>query len=369
MIRNWLYTLSCLIALIACKKESLPVASNGDPVFTAEFTTNEAVSLQAGVNSYSMSPVYATDTSSLIKFRADLYASECAACNWGISFLINNTEYGTTVNESSAFQIGDRYYEGSATQPVLYKYEFKPNGIWKTDNQTFHWEVRNDTTKRTFDTYSLTLELKAGTTYTVKLDYDDGFGGCVTSHTRIIRPGSPLYVYATVARTGNASELNYQFTPSIQNPQYSYLWTFGDTKTSTLMSPTHKYDENGSSYYCVLRVVNTKGDTSWSHYQVPGTLGYTCQCNFSAKSTPIVNNKLFQSVEVLLSDKNGKLHSSKNITQPADSYFRIVKQEPYGSLGGVRVRKLQVIYQCLVASENATIAVKDGKAITAVGYP
>ena len=368
-MRKWFYSLWCLLALTACQKESLPVASSGDPVFTAEFTTDENLSLQAGVNSYSMSPLYATDSTGLIKFRADLYASDCAACNWGISFLINNTESGAAVNESSAFQLGDRYYEGSATKPVLYKYEFKPSGIWKTDNQTFHWEVKNDTTKRTFDTYSLTLELKAGTTYSVKLDYDDGVGGCVTSHTRIIRPGAPLYVYATVARTGNASELNYQFTPSIQNPQFSYLWTFGDMQTSTLMTPTHKYNENGSSYYCVLRVVNTKGDTSWSHYQVPGALGYTCQCNFSAKSTPIVNDKLFQSAEILLADKNGKLLSSKNIAQPADSYFRIVKQEPYGTLGGLRVRKLDITYQCLVANETSTISIKNGKATTAVGYP
>ncbi len=366
---KWFYSCLCLIALVACQKNDLPVASNGDPVFTSEFTATESVFMQAGVNGYSMSPQYASDTTGLLKFRADLYSSDCAACNWGVSFLLNNTEVGSNVDEQTVFKIGDRYYEGVATKPVLYHYDFKPNGIWKTDNQTFHWEILNDTIKQSFETYSVSLDLVSGKTYTVKLNYDDGVGGCVTSHTRIIRPGAPLYVYATVTRTGDQNELNYQFTPSIQNPTYKYLWTFGDAQTSSQMTPSHKYTDNGSSYYCELRVINTKGDTSWTQYQVPGAVGYTCQCNFTAKSTPIVNDKLYQSVEVLLADPTGKLYSSKNIAQTSDSYFRIVNQEPYGSLSGMKVRKLTIAYQCLVAGESGTITVKNGKATTAVGYP
>lgn len=363
------YIFFALLLGLSCQKNELPVVSNGDPVFEASFNLGEVVAMQAGVNGYSMTPRHSKDSTNLMRFMGELSAADCNNCGYGLTVVLNNHEQGSIIDVDKVFKGPEKYYEGRITEPETYIYDFKPLGIWKTDNQTFNWEVHTDTTKKTYDTYSLSLALTTGKTYTVKLSYDDGVGGCVTSHTRIFRVGKPLNVHTYASRKGSPDELNYQFTPSIQNSKYSYLWSFGDGQTSQLISPEHKFNENGSSYYCELRVINDKGDTAFSQYQVPGALGYTCQSNFSAKIFPVTNSKLFQAVEVLVTDKSGKKFSSKNALQPAASYFRILSESAYGMLGGNQVRKLKVAFECDVAGETGSFTIRSGSATLAIGYP
>jgi len=368
-MRKIVYILVVLMLGWSCHKNELPIVSNGDPVFEANFNLNEQIAIQAGVNGYSMTPSYSKDTSNLMRFVGELSAVNCTGCGYGLTVVLNNSQLGDVLDMEKVFKEPEKYYEGRVTEPESYIYDFKPQGIWKTDNQTFNWEILTDTVKNTYDTYSLSLALTAGKTYTVKLSYDDGVGGCVTNHTRIFRVGKPLNVHAYVSRKGSPDELNYQFTPSIQNPKFNYFWNFGDGQTSQLMTPEHKFNENGASYYCELRVINDKGDTALTQYQVPGALGYTCQSNFSAKIYPVTNTKLFQAVEVVVTDKTGLKYSSKNALQPASSYFRILSESAYGMLGGSQVRKLKVAFQCEVAGDAGFFTVQSGTATLAIGYP
>jgi len=56
--------------------------------------------------------------------------------------------------------------------------------------------------------------------------------------------------------------LEYRFKPAEVNPYWKYYWEFGDGKSSTAITPTHKYEHAGTYRVCLTVVVGNRCRTS-----------------------------------------------------------------------------------------------------------
>lgn len=93
-------------------------------------------------------------------------------------------------------------------------------------------------------------------TYSIKLIND--FGGCVDSITKTITIlGKPTAAFSSASNVGCTTPHSVSFTNNSGNV-ISYLWNFGDGKTSTDNNPTHIYTSNGN-YSVTLIVTNAGG--------------------------------------------------------------------------------------------------------------
>lgn len=118
-------------------------------------------------------------------------------------------------------------------------------------------------------------------TYTVKLTATNTLGSNVTTKTNFIAvtmPTSPVAGFAANATSGSYP-FTVQFTDTTGNGAYSWLWNFGDGKTSNEQNPVHTYTKGGT-YTVKLTATNAVGSNTTSQ------AGYITT---SASSVPVAS--------------------------------------------------------------------------------
>ncbi|MCC6369698.1 MAG: PKD domain-containing protein [Bacteroidia bacterium] len=374
-----IYLIFCsLLAFTSCRKKEVPLQETNTPEFSAAFNVgSENVLLEAGNNDYYMfASNYYDSVIGINVFKGQLKQKNCgAACWYNLSILINDVRpaaKGTAMQVDTALMKGQHFYNDISTDPFYYKASFVPEKPF-TSSSTYSWTVDDGQTKLGFNSYSCAVQLDARKKYQITLKYDDGVGGCNSSHTNEFRIGNSLQTEVMVSREASVTDLIYSFSAKSSGmAPYKYLWDFGDgTALSTEANPKHTYALSGLPYRASLLLVDACGDTCVAYHQLPASLESNCHANFKASFKPVNNPAVKATVTLLLTDANGKVYTTRNFMQPATSRFDIVSEpENYWELNslGERTKKVKATFNCVLKNGSQSITISNGNAVFAVSY-
>jgi hypothetical protein len=110
-------------------------------------------------------------------------------------------------------------------------------------------------------------------------------------------------------------------------------------------------------------------DTCYSYYQLHVTDNLSCESNYSASFSPVINGNLFATATVLLTEPDGTVFSSRNVIQPESSNFEIISVSNYKTdARGNPTKSLNVKFNCLVQNGSRQINLTNASGIIAVAH-
>lgn len=359
--------------LFSCKKKELPHEEYTERVFYINCDINgEAKKLEAGNNDYYMNTSCGRD-SNVYYFQGDLsQTSYSNGRDYALSVIISDyktSEPNMAVNVDSVLLIGDHLYNTKVIPESTQVVSFTP--LKPDDGSLFEWSFSDghgDTRVR--HGYSITEALDIAKTYTATLSYTNTQGSCFTQHSNVFRIGNKLQTNVTATRDMSSSELKYNFMYSVPAGlgPYSCKWSFGDGLTSTSYVAPKVFLNNNVTSLVKLELLDSYGDTCISYYQMHQTTGQLCHANYVANFQPVKISKIFSTVKIVLTDKEGKTYTSE-MTQPETSYFQIQSSEPYKvNSKGQATRSVKVKFNCKVSDGSKTISINNAEGVIAVAH-
>lgn len=374
MRKNSLYVLVLILLMASCKKsQRLPEPDLTEPHFYMSGELDgQALSIQAGDEDYYMnSSWFRRDSAGLFVYRGTL--SRQTGAGYGITILIN--DYGYT-------RTSENMYADSALRPGPYRYyDMNPKGMrqivdfipLREENPaaTYLWYMTDGESETAeHHGYSFSPTLEAGKTYSVTLDYNDGMGICVSRHMNVFTAGSKLQT-SIVAEKQSGTDLEYRLSYHTEGTgPYAYAceWLLPDYTIDTRPVLTQAFPPGQSLIRLKLMDKITR-DSCISYYQLDATRGTPCDANYSARFSPVYNMFLYSSVTVLLTTPDGRVYSSQDLVQPAESNFEIVSVRDYRvNEAGQPTKQIHLRFNCLVRNGDATLSLKKAEAVIAVAY-
>jgi hypothetical protein len=371
------YIILSVFYLASCKKqEKLPVEQSGEPVFFVDCQIDGTHRrFEAGNDDYFMNTSWGKDSGNIYFFRGDLYQpSPANGRDYSIAIIINDYKVspsGAAINPDSALRIGQHLYNDRNISGTNQTVSFKPLKDQES-LATYNWTITDGLTDtRTSAGYSLTETFDVNKTYSVSLNYGDILGVCATSHTNVFRTGHNLQTTISSATTTPTipDMIGYKFSYTIPSSgNYNCSWQFADGTSTSVVSPKHDF-ANGETSVVKLTLRNNV-DTCVSYYQVNATNGAAaCQANYSAVFQPVINTRLYSTVTVLLTDRDGVVYSSHDTIQPQSSSFSLMEVRDYKTnAAGEPTKQLHVRFNCVVKNGSRSITLNNGEALMGVAY-
>ncbi len=235
-------------------------ATYGDPHMTMSGTPT---TWQGWVNYYR--PLWDTQSNAMLKDHGSSTAG-----NIPYPAVINDIE-GNGRPKDAGWDIGPYEYQGASVTPVANLYA-TCEGVnwgqqWGTAPATFDftdlssggptawsWNFGDSTTStvknptHTYNSYGQ---------YTVALTATNSAGSNTCTKTNYLTVKPLNAAFTGTPTSGNVTQL-VTFTDQSTNSPTAWSWTFGDTTSSTLQSPTHTYTAAGT-YTVVLTATNSGG--------------------------------------------------------------------------------------------------------------
>jgi hypothetical protein len=376
MQKRLIHIVLLMIVTSSCKKkQDLPEQNSETPVFMISYFHNGlSQTIEAGNNDYFMTTSWLQDTNLVYVLRGDLAQTANAVSKGSsLSILLNDVHASTlnsAMNVDSILSLGYHLLNDELILGTTQSITFKPNKPFNI-NATYIWEVADgDLDLRTVNAYSFTADYPVGKTYSVTLKYDDNVGGCATTHTNVFRVGNKVQTHITAARDTTVPEFKFNFSYSLPIPggTYSCSWKFPDGSTSTMTKPPKSFQPG--TYIISLRLVDLNtSDTCFSYYQLHVTDNLACETNYSASFSPIINTNLFATATVFLTEPDGTVFSSRNVTQPAPSTFEIISVSEYKTdAKGNPTKSLNIRFNCVVQNGSRQINLTNANGTIAVAY-
>jgi hypothetical protein len=376
MKKGIIHLVLLMIVTSSCKKkQDLPEQNSETPVFMISYLHNGlSQTIEAGNNDYFMTTSWLQDTNLVYVLRGDLAQTANAVSKGSSLSILLNDDHASTLNSAmnvdSILSLGSHLLNDKLILGTIQSISFKPSKAFKT-NATYIWEVTDGQADlRTVNAYSFTADFPVGKTYSVILKYDDNVGGCATTHTNVFRVGNTLQTHITAARDTTVPEFKFNFSYPVPSPggTYSCSWKFPDGSTSTMTKPSRSFQPG--TYIISLRLVDLNtSDTCYSYYQLHVTDNLSCESNYSASFSPVINGNLFATATVLLTEPDGTVFSSRNVIQPESSNFEIISVSNYKTdARGNPTKSLNVKFNCLVQNGSRQINLTNASGIIAVAH-
>lgn len=187
-------------------------------------------------------------------------------------YTLAGTYYATvTVNDSVGASYVAGTYVTATPPPLVVRASATPNGATAPVTVLFNSTVSGGLAPYTFSwtfgdggtslVRNPTHRYVAGSNYSVYLTVQDAVGtyGYASFYELVLAP-PPLSVYASALPLSGTAPVVITFSSSVTGGAfpYTYLWTFGDTSTSSLATPTHIYTSAGT-YLAGLTVADAAG--------------------------------------------------------------------------------------------------------------
>jgi PKD repeat protein len=364
-------TLILLVLLLgtSCTKKEYPksMALNDVEFFLKATIDNKDYLYQAGIDNYRAYPTYSQSANGLYSFSGEFKLTDCGVnCPSSIKIQINDSKL---VAQSAPSNINNTTFTGQLNYKTLAN-QVKFKSGFNKNAETYFWEFGDgETSTEANPTHTYKNKGK----YKTRLTISDS-NKCQSTIKGELKLGYyDSSSYVNIKSTVLSSKvLNFQAQIINAKTPLTYLWDFGDGKTSTNAAPIHVYAIEGS-YPVTLRIIDVNNDESYAYYNAV-TLNdkSSCAANYSVDFinaiTGLSGNDFLQ-VSVTWVDEAGNLFLSKNAIQPAISEFQIVSIEDYeNDENGNRIKKIKIRFACMLQGSLRKVAIKNAEAVIAIAY-
>lgn len=363
--------LMTLLGLVyACEKKPLPEAENTAPDFYLDATVNgEHLYFGAGENDYYMNSSHFLDTNHVFVLKADLSQTTCtASCGYALSILINDKKTSLASEPfdiDRALHTGNYIYNDQSLPPLYYQAFLKPLHSQST-SEIYRWQLNGVE----IQSYTASAIVESGSKFSPALYFEDAEGLCSANLIKQYRIGNVLQSEIEVQKEGPTDVLMYSFSanPSGKAP-FRYTWDFGDgTTESSSTQPFHTYTSQGF-YNVKLTLTDALQDTCINFYQIPAFIDPRCEANFTSVFTPLPNTKGYSAITVLLKHPDGRVFSSKPLSQSGLSAFEITEVSDYKmNNNNEPTKKIKIRFNCSVQNGMDQIKIENAEAVLAVSY-
>lgn len=383
------YSIIVLAVLVSCKKKTYPESNvDGEPLFYFTGNVNSVpVDLKAGINDYYMYSSWTQDSNGVYGLTGHLRSSNGSSAN-SIRILMNSQRAYSSSESCDADSVlyTDYHPIKSGSNPaggcLYYNLQFFPtlkNGF----SPQYSWNFGDGTPTYSSTANAVSHFYKRYQNYNIGLTAKTfSYGTSYINNWFNTKPGSFNAGITALVDSGKTIIASYKnmgnvppYLGGIGNiSSFNYAWDFcnlgGCVGTS---SSTSSYNyTNHQTNTIILIVKDQTGAVDTVRYNHATQLSQFCAANYSYSVTPYPNTKNLSNVVINWTDAAGINYTSDHSSQPADSYFRIISEEPYSdNENGQKTKKVHVKFKCTVypvGTSGAGIVIDNAEAVIAVAY-
>lgn len=359
-----------ILALVftACKKDPLPEPMEEEsPVFSFAGTVEgNALILEGGKNDYYLFASTEQDLNGLKSFTANFAQPMCTDCpnSLKITFLDYALSTPVPTDTDSSLYVGSYNFASTSGRASRYSIAFTKTNLGPPISG-INWNFGDGTTHT--DLNPTHMYVRPGS-YNVCVTAD--FMGGTSGLCNTIKLGNTENVCEANISQGVSVGTSISFSGNAFQGEapYTYLWNFGDGQSSSEQNVTHNYADEGA-YQVSLTITDNQGMTAIRRENVRTQNSNECVIRYNYMISPVSNPDNFGNVIVEWRDANGTVYTSKNDSQPQESYFRINSIEEYGpNENNQPTKKLAVSFSCTLYNGTDEIKIENGTAVIAVAY-
>lgn len=371
-MKRFLLFIIILFAMSACEEQALPPASSGTPMFFAIGTMDgEAFQWNAGEEGFYMYTEYQNSSEAVNEYAGYIAKENCESnCRPKLRFVFfDESEESEKLDEVLIARKSD--YSEPEMQDA-YELSFSPE-VWTANPQaaslTYEWDF-GDETKATGATPKHYFPVN-----------DDGFSVCLdvlnstdnsrSSICRDVKWEDPCFKdFEVVSQIGY---YNVQVLDPEQNDQYDWAFSSGRFANGSVIDC--EYGERASERICLTTTNTSDGcvSTICKNVVIDSSRAKSAvNFDFDMRLTQIPTEKTIESkrVRIEYTDPSGKLYTSDQELQPADSYFEIVNVEDFDpNKNGSLTKKMELLFNCKLYNGTSSISLNDFHANIAVAIP
>jgi chitodextrinase len=357
----------CVLAC-ACQKRKYPdekVQLQKENIFSNGYIDNTPIALKIGVDGYYCYSSYAQRPDSIYMFKGELRKFDCNACPLALQVELSDYKVrlpGASILVDSSLGLGKRIFLPAMPKASKVKFVSLSNKTVASQR----WNFSDGTSSQ--DSI-LTHEFAQPGVQTVSLTVRTT-GNCESVVINKIFVDVEKGVFGCGISAQLLQKNNSQFTSTVIGGKapYRYTWNFGDGNTSNLSTPSHDYQYAGS-YPVKLRIEDADNHVCESNYiHVTGNDKSSCATNMLLSQTGS-RKTFFNGARIQWIDQSNIALRSDSITQPTESYFEIIKSEPYApNERGETGRLLTLRFNVLLYGGNRRVWFKSDNTAIAVTY-
>jgi hypothetical protein len=362
MIRRF-HILILFLLLFACKKEQLPISSNGDPeLFVNAIIGQQEIELIAGVDGYySNAKLYsATIPINVGEFAGSFFHYFEPASKPQLEFRLRNHKIGVQENSDLEITLQNMsldYYSKETKE--YYPVQFTSDISDLTDNYLWDFGDGSSSTEENPLHYYPFDEIHK---YHVRLSSD--CEDTAISSDVFLRPNPCSGIISVNPIDSNGNGFIYKAIVYGVEP-IQYQWTLNNGIIANTAEIKYDYPLDSSRIehlrLTAIDAVGCKVEIAKKH--AVGNIT-SCYSNFSYIPNPIeelVDLEGLGKIEIIYTDELGKVYSSFNGDQPATSNFIIDQIEEFVQTSdGNNTKVLEVRFKCTVFDPSGNSLIIDG---------
>lgn len=370
------------VGFSSCVKDQIPPIENTQPIFgfNGDFD-GENIEIKAGLDDYYLFTTYSHDELDVYTFSGEFKRTNS---NSHLNNLKINIRASETVESGFSFNIANSLHKGdygfqeprvSSTSPGI-QFNSSVNGAGSFD---YEWDFGDGFTSTNANPIH---RYRTTGAYKVTLDISNAQTNCQSSISNDLDIQSKMLTNIDECKADFTYKLIgsnlVEFTSLVPDSlTLDYFWDFGDGTTTTIGQGTkvwtHQYNQS-KLYEVTHRITRANCVVAKNKIITTNPTNNQCIANYDyARITDPGNDSLeLSKVEVIWTDENGTVFSSKNILQEVNHNFEILAVEDYTpNENQIPTKKIRGIFSCLVADEtqNKILELRNIEVSFAVAYP
>jgi PKD repeat protein len=338
--KQFILLLVLAIAAFACKKtEYANTSTSTSPVFYFNGSINNvSVSLQAGINNYTMATSYTKDANGVYNYTGEFMTtgSTTTGPNTLTIYFKDNSQSPFSNPKHIDTVITPGYFSFSNPSGMASAYNVQFQDFFNQTAISYSWSFgdgQTGTGNKPIHLYSrpgvYNIIMSVNSSSCTSYDTNDATVGQVGS---AFQTG-----FSYGAFTGNTTT----FTPVSNGVgPYTYLWDFGDGTTSSSASPTHTFPSTGVYYVSVSTTDLTYTDKQAINVATPSATG--CAGGFYAGAqAPVTNPYNLNDIGINWYDNSGALWTTENNRQSLRSMFKVTSVADYKNNAAGQATKIR----------------------------
>ncbi|MBC7382166.1 MAG: hypothetical protein H7296_04130 [Bacteroidia bacterium] len=365
---NYVILLFILLGL-SCKRKAEPFDETSGPVFYAKgFAGNEAINIEAGVNSYYLETDHAIDANRIHEFTGN-FKQTCPKCKHSLKVRIRDYHQanGSGFFADSSLVNKDYDYKLNGFSNIPF-YTIKLTAIPEGESglKSHLWEFSDGSTS-TKNTLIKTFLSSTDQQIKYTCNYTNTCSSTLSYHVRLNPFLNPVDLPDFKAEKIDSAQIIYQLT-AVGDAKNTYLWNMGNGQRLKGKSVFYGFDSSGVFTVSLTRI--SENDTGEVSKNISVGNVPDCKANFIKELIPFEDPLNLSTVDVEWTNEAGELFTSAGVKQSFYNQFKVLESLGHKTnAGGQPTTLIKLLINCKVSNGSRIIELKNVEAKMAVAHP